>query len=70
MLKDMLIHITVVKNKYLKDNVMINWINGYKAGNKKAKWYLELRLGKITVLELKWEAKRFRLMILNLGFEV
>ena len=68
--KDMLTHITVVKNKYLKDNVMINWINGYKAGNKKAKWYLELRLGTITVLELKWEAKRFRLMILNLGFEV
>jgi hypothetical protein len=49
---------------------MINWINGYKAGNKKAKWYLELRLGTITVLELKWEAKRFRLMILNLGFQV
>jgi len=49
---------------------MINWINGYKAGNKKGKWYLELRLGTITVLELKWEAKRFRLMILNLGFEV
>lgn len=68
--KDMLIHITVVKNKYLKDNVMIDWINGYKAGNKKAKWYLELRLGTITVLELKWEAKRFRLMILNLGFQV
>jgi hypothetical protein len=59
-----------VKNKYLKDNVMINWINGYKAGNKKAKWYLELRLGTITVLDLKWEAKRFRLMILNLGFQV
>jgi len=66
----MLIHIMVVKNKYLKDNVMIDWINGYKAGNKKAKWYLEFRIGKITVLELKWEAKRFRLMILNLGFQV
>jgi len=49
---------------------MINWINGYKAGNKKRKWYLELRISKITVLELKWEAKRFRLMILNLGFQV
>jgi len=49
---------------------MIDWINGYKAGNKKAKWYLEFRIGKITVLELKWEAKRFRLMILNLGFQV
>ena len=64
------IYITAVKNKYLKDNVMINWINGYKAGNKKAKWYLECRIGKITILEFKWEAKRFRLMILNLGFEV
>ena len=49
---------------------MINWINGFAAGNKKEKYSLELRLGTLTVLEIKWEAKSFRFMILNFGFEV
>ena len=32
---------------------MINWINGYNAGNKKEKYSLTFRLGTFTVLELK-----------------
>tara|TARA_B100000963_G_scaffold357541_1_gene380020 strand:- start:453 stop:623 length:171 start_codon:yes stop_codon:yes gene_type:complete len=54
-----------------KENRMkIDWINGFAAGNKKEKYYLEFRLGTFTVLELKWESKRFRFMICNLGFEL
>ena len=58
--------------KFLKDKVMkkVNWINGFDAGNKKEKYYLEFRLGTFTVLELKWEANKFRFMICNLGFEL
>ena len=47
---------------------MINWINGFDAGNKK--YYLQFRLGTFTVIELKWESKKFRLMLLNMGFEI
>jgi len=49
---------------------MINWINGFAAGNKKEKYFLEFRLGTLTVLEIKWEANKFRFMLLNFGFEV
>ncbi len=49
---------------------MINWINGFDAGNKKEKYYLEFRLGTFTILELKWEKSKFRLMLLNMGFEI
>ena len=56
---------------------MINWINGYAAGNKKQKFELNFRLGTFTVLEIKaclfceenCTAKRFRFMIFNLGLE-
>ncbi len=56
----------------------INWINGYAAGNKKQKYEFNFRLGTFTVLEIKaclfceagCSSKKFRLMILNLGFEV
>ena len=57
----------------------MNWINGFDAGNKKEKYYLEFRLGTFTILELKWDNKelckgrtesKFRLMIFNLGFEI
>ena len=64
------------KNKYLKDKncdrrtVMINWINGFDAGNKKEKYYLECRIGTFTILELKWETDKFRFMIFNFGFEL
>jgi hypothetical protein len=58
----------IAKNK-IKGNVM-NWINGFDAGNKKEKYYLEFRVGTFTVLELKWEKDKFRFMIFNLGFEI
>ena len=58
--------------KFLKGKVMkkVNWINGFDAGNKKEKYYLEFRLGTITILELKWEKSRFIFMLFNLGFEI
>jgi len=57
---------------------MINWINGYKPGNKKQKYELNFRLGTFTVLEIKaclfceegCSAKKFRFMLFNLGFEL
>ena len=57
---------------------MINWINGFKPGNKKQKYKLNFRLGTFTVLEIKaclfceegCSTKKFRFMIFNLGFEL
>ena len=49
---------------------MINWINGYYAGNKKEKYSLTFRLGTFTVLELKVGKGKFRFMICNFGFEI
>ena len=57
---------------------MVNWINGFDAGNKKEKYYLECRIGTFTVLEIKLEFNphinngkaKFRFMIVNLGFEI
>ena len=71
----MLMNTSGVKNKYLRDNIMVNWINGFKAGNKKEKYELNFRLGTFTVLEIKWcpcdeGCTKFRFMILNLGFEI
>jgi len=71
-MKAMLMFTRVVLKKFLKGKVMkkVNWINGFDAGNKKEKYYLEFRLGTITILELKWEKSRFRFMLFNLGFEI
>jgi len=60
-----------------KDRIMVNWINGFKAGNKKEKYEISFRLGKLTVLYFKLclsckdkcTSKTFRLMVFNLGFE-
>ena len=57
---------------------MINWINGFKATNKKEKYKLTFRLGTFTVLEIKvclcskkdCSCAKFRFMMLNFGFEV
>jgi hypothetical protein len=59
---------------------MINWINSWKAGNKKERYELTLRLGTWTIFELmfcpcvvcnnKNKCARFRFMILNFGFEI
>ena len=60
----------------VKGKIMINWINAFKAGNKKEKYQLELRLGTFTVLEIKFCAcadthcSKFRFIILNMGFEL
>ena len=54
----------------VKDKRM-NWINSWKQGNKKDnKYNIEFRFGRLTLLEIKWEAKKFRFMIFNFGFEV
>ena len=61
-----------------KDKIMINWINGFDAGNKKEKYEISLRLGTFTILEIKvclcskkdCSCAKFRFMICNLGFEV
>jgi len=60
---------------------MINWINSWKAGNKKDRYELALRISTLTVFELmfcpcwacenkKASCVRFRLMILNFGLEI
>ena len=58
-----------------KDKLM-NWINSWKEGNKKEKYNIEIRLGKFTILEMKYcacsvqKCAKFRMMLFNLGFEV
>ncbi len=57
---------------------MINWINSWKGGNKKQKFEISIRLGKLTVLEAKaclfctegCSAKKLRVIIFNFGFEI
>ncbi len=59
---------------------MINWINSWKASNKKDRYELALRISTLTVFELmfcpcwkcenKGSCARFRLMIFNFGFEI
>ena len=59
-------------------NMKIDWINGYKPGNKKEKYEITFRLGTFTVLEIKvclfcdkeCSCSRFRFMMFNLGFEI
>lgn len=67
----MLIKKFLIKTKsiYIK-KIMINWINGFDAGNKKEKYSLTFRLGTFTVLEIKVSSTKFRFMIVNLGFEL
>jgi hypothetical protein len=48
----------------------INWINGFDAGNKKEKYSLTFRLGTFTILEIKVDSTKFRVMVFNLGFEL
>ena len=48
----------------------INWINSWKSNAKKNKWSLCVRLWKLTVIEVAFEDKKLRLMLLNLGFEI
>jgi len=61
---------------YKKNNIMINWVNSWKSGNKKNKYSLTFRLGTLTVFEFKFcpcnnkSCSKFRFMIFNLGFEL
>jgi hypothetical protein len=58
----------------------MNWINSWAKGNKKEKYNIEIRLGRITILEINLclcsescaasKCSRFRLMILNFGIEI
>ena len=58
-----------------KDKIM-NWINSWQEGNKKEKYNIEVRLGTLTILEMKYcacsvqKCAKFRMMLFNLGFEV
>ena len=58
-----------------KDKIM-NWINSWQEGNKKEKYNIEIRLGTITILEVKYcacsenKCAKFRVMVFNLGFEI
>jgi len=56
----------------------MNWINSWAKGNKKEKYEITFRLGRLTVLEVKaclfceegCASKRVRVILLNFGFEV
>ena len=48
----------------------IDWINGFDAGNKKEKYSLTFRLGTFTILEIKVDSTKIRVMVINLGFEL
>ena len=60
---------------------MINWINSWKASNKKDRYELALRISTLTVFELmfcpcwkcdnkKGTCAKFRFMLFNFGFEI
>ena len=49
----------------------MNWINSWKKGNKKDKFEVTIRVGRITVLELYYNPGReFKLLILNFGIQI
>tara|TARA_R100001443_G_scaffold88999_1_gene95405 strand:- start:290 stop:466 length:177 start_codon:yes stop_codon:yes gene_type:complete len=58
---------------------MINWINSWNSGNKKEIYEINLRLGMLTLFQLRFcfcaycnstGCSRFRLMLFNFGFEI
>ena len=59
----------------------MNWINSWNAENKKEKYEINFRIGTLTILEIiycpceicenkKTSCAKFRMLILNLGFEL
>jgi len=50
-------------------NIIMNWINSWKAYNKKRVFEVNIRLGKLTVLEIITSPK-LKIMILNFGIEL
>ena len=74
MSKVLLLNTGVVK----KRNKM-NWINSWKKGNKKEKYEITIRLGRLTILEMQaclfcdtdtCCTKKLRIIVLNFGFEM
>ena len=61
----------MVNKKMRRLNNMFNFINSWKS-RKAEKWNIEVRLGRITLLQLNYDAKKskFRFMLLNLGLEI
>ena len=61
---------------------MVNWINSWRWGNKKNKINVSLRLGKLTVLEIRFSILttltgggkksqlKVRFIVLNFGFQL
>lgn len=53
----------------------MNFINSYKSTNKTEKYEVHIRIGTMTILEIKLclcavkKCAKFRFMIFNLGFE-
>ncbi len=47
---------------------MANYINSWKS-RKSEKWNIEIRLGRLTLLQLHLKGNKFRFMLLNYGFE-
>ena len=47
----------------------MNWINSWKAYNKKNVFEINIRLGRITVLEIVTSPK-LKIMVLNFGIEL
>ncbi len=70
--------VIIIQNQNKKN--MINWINSWRAGNKKEVYELTFRLGTWTMFEImfcpcykcknKGVCSRFRFMIFNFGFEI
>ena len=52
-----------------KSKTGINWINSWSASNKKNVIEINIRIGKLTLLQLETN-KTFRFIIFNLGFEI
>jgi len=52
-----------------KNNTGINWINSWSASNKKNVIEINIRIGKLTLLQLETN-KKFRFIVFNLGFEI
>ena len=62
--------------QWLNTKTDIDWINGFRAGNKKELYCLCCRLGTFTLFELEYcpcskkGCSKVRFMICNMGFEL
>ena len=67
---------TTVDEKVVSTAKKIDWINGFRAGNKKELYCLCCRLGTFTLFELEYcpcskkGCSKVRFMICNMGFEI